>query len=273
MISNYYKDLIKQEFVDCTRNTVERTSKRIASPEKTGGLKPFHSRLLTRESIIWSQFERSFSTSFGQRLIERVSRYVSLATGASEAISQKETIVEIDSAYVKAVHEHISALRTKRTGKRGLWETDLSDLIQNTQHTGQMVTEYVISDLWYLRDRTENFVSIKTVQPNIDQTAQAKRDLLLIKLNNPSCNVYFGLYYNPFGDNRADFKAPHASKIFNLVEDNVILVGKQYWDTIGEDGTYDEILQIVESARDESLEIVEEFALQHDISVPKEAID
>ncbi len=270
-MDSYYRDLIKQEFIDCTRNTVERTSKRIASPDKAGGIKPFHSRLLTRESIIWSQFERSFSTSFGQRLIERISLYVARATGATDARGQTETVVEIDNAYVAAIHEHISSLRTKRSGKRGSWSTDLREIIDNTRPSGEMKTEYVISDLWFRKNGVDNYVSIKTVQPNLDQTAQAKRDLLLLKLNDPSCNVYFGLYYNPYGDLRESFKAPQASKIFDMTSDEVVLVGKQYWDSIGEAGTYEEILEIAESAQEESLEIVEKFALEHNISVPKEA--
>ena len=89
-------------------------------------------------------------------------------------------------------------------------------------------------------------MSIKTVKPNIDQTAEAKRDLLKLKLADPTAKVYFGLYYNPYGHCRADYNWGPPMRIFNMATDVCVLIGKDYWDTLGGDGFYEELLDIAE---------------------------
>ena len=71
-----YRDLIANEDRRCVHNTIER----IAS-EPT--YRPFHTALLSEEVIFWSRFERSFSTSFGQRVIEELAKLVAKANGAT----------------------------------------------------------------------------------------------------------------------------------------------------------------------------------------------
>jgi len=69
-----YKDLIRNEFRECVKNTLIRL-------EGDPTYRPFHEALLSSEALLWSRFERSFSTSFGQRVIERISKYVALSSG------------------------------------------------------------------------------------------------------------------------------------------------------------------------------------------------
>ena len=102
----------------------------------------------------------------------------------------------------------------------------------------------VISDLWWEKDGINNYMSIKTVKPNIDQTAEAKRDLLKLKLADPKANVYYGLYYNPYGEHKKDYAWTPPMKIFNFNTDTCILIGKEYWDTLGGNGFYEEVLAI-----------------------------
>ena len=82
-----YRGLIANEFRDC----VEKTIQRVTSNKQT--YRPFHSALLSDEVIFWSAFERSFSTSFGQRVIEEIARLVVLSNGADKAIRQMVTFV------------------------------------------------------------------------------------------------------------------------------------------------------------------------------------
>lgn len=266
MINEEYTKQIKAEFIKCTSGAIERTNKALATPEKSGGLKPFHSKLLLNEAIVWSQFERSYSTSFGQALIERVSKLVALAYGAKEAVGQKETTVELYENQLSAIEDHLKNIRNKNSGQRGDWEKDIENLMA-IEGSGEKKSERVISDLWYNRAGLEHFVSIKTVKPNIDQTAQAKKDLLLIKLSNPDSNVFFGLYYNPYGEKRESYKPKAAAKIFDFTKDEVVLVGKEYWDTIGGDGAYEKILKIAEDSTVESTAMINAFAKKHGLEV------
>lgn len=229
-------DFIANEFLACVHNTIGRIQS-----EDTH--RPFHGALLSEQALFWSRFERSFSTSFGQRVIEQISRAAALNGGAQQAETQKETIVTLPIEQINAIEEHISSLRNSRTVRPANWNIDVSELavIRGTQGVQQL---RVISDLWWQKDGVNNYMSIKTVKPNIDQTAEAKRDLLKLKLADPSANVYYGLYYNPYGNFKQDYAWKPPMKIFNFNEDPCILIGKEYWDTLGGVGFYEEVLGI-----------------------------
>lgn len=87
----------------------------------------------------------------------------------------------------------------------------------------------IISDLWWNKDGVDNYMSIKTVKPNIDQTAVAKQDCLHLVLSNPKCNAYFGLPYNPFGECKEDYSFNPPMGIFDFKHDSVVLIGKDMW--------------------------------------------
>ena len=94
------KNIIRQEFLSC----VERTIGRMVAEDTA---KPFHSALLSEEALLWSRFERSFSTSFGQGVIERISRVAALAGGAELAEGQKSTEISLPHSHASAIEHHI----------------------------------------------------------------------------------------------------------------------------------------------------------------------
>lgn len=96
-----YRELIANKF----RNYVNNTITRISTNAQT--YRPFHTALLSKEVILWSGFESSFSTSFGQRVIEELARLVALSNGTENAKRQKETYITIDFAYENAIRKHI----------------------------------------------------------------------------------------------------------------------------------------------------------------------
>ena len=234
-----YRDLIAREFKD----TCERTLERMAA---NTSYKPFHEALLTNEILTFSAFERSFSTSFGQRAIEEISKYVVLGNGATEAMRQKETTVKLTEETIASIDTYIRHLRSgNATSREKEFDYALRTLPVGT--SGRTETIRVISDLWWRKDGVDNYVSIKTVKPNIDQTAVAKQDMLTLKLFDATCNVYFGLYYNPFGEKRADYSHNPPQTIFNMKTEPTVLIGRDYWDTLGGPGTYEEVLDIAAS--------------------------
>ncbi len=241
-----YSNEISEAFLDCVKRTVARVS------GEDGNHRPFHSSLLSPEALFWSRFERSFSTSFGQGVIEKISKIAALSGGATKANNQVHTHVKIDENKLNAINTHISALRNT---SRGSWNNDLNEIL-STPDNGNNIKERVISDLVWVKNGTTNYMSIKTVKPNIDQTAEAKKDLLKLKINDPSCNVYFGLYYNPFSENKADYTWSPPQKIFDFQNDPCVLIGREYWDTLGGNGFYDELLAIVRSVGDQAKSMI-----------------
>lgn len=246
-MDNKYRQQIRDEFYNCVKRTIDRI-------KGTGTIRPFHQALLSEEVLLWSKFERSFSTSFGQRVIEEIAKIVAISNGASDCSRQKETIVELDSNTEEAIKMHIQDLRSGITDNRD-WNKAYSSII-SVVPSGRKVDIRVISDLWWKKDGIDNYMSIKTVQPNIDQTAVAKDDCLKLKVNNPNCNVYFGLPYNPFGSERKEYTFSPPYSIFDMQHDSVVLIGKDMWDTLGGAGCYEEILEIARDVGKETKELI-----------------
>lgn len=241
----YYRDLIANEFRSCVNGTIQR----VMGTEQT--YRPFHTALLSEDAIFWSAFERSFSTSFGQRVIEEIARLVALANGASQAKRQVSTTLRIDIAYEEAIHEEMRMLRTKNRLHAYAWHPTMQR-IMNARPTGQTVDIRVISDMWWHKDGIDNYISLKTVKPNIDQTAVAKEDCLHLSVADPNCNAYFGLPYNPYGENKCDYSHNPPMGIFDFHHDPVVLIGKEMWDTIGGLGCYEELLDIATEVGEET---------------------
>ena len=232
-----FENEIADEFLSCVNNTISR----IQNSEET--YRPFHSALLSEEVLLWSRFERSFSTSFGQRTIEKIAEVVAKANGAIDVKRQKETAVVLDSNIANAIYQHETDIRSNKN-KYHAW-IEIVNYINSLPLSGTKVESRIISDLWWKDSNgIENFISLKTVKPNIDQTLVAKTDCLKLKFNNPECNVFFGLPYNPYGEEKASYAHNPPMGVFDFHHDSVVLIGRELWDKIGGDGCYETILRI-----------------------------
>lgn len=234
-MNEHYRKLIAQEFQNCVNGTIMRVN------SKKSELRPFHTALLSEEVLFWSAFERSFSTSFGQRVIEEVARLVALSNGADEASRQRETYIEIDAVYETEIRHHMQGVRNHV--KVEVLDHTLSDILSKNK-SGKTEKIRIISDLWWRKDGIDNYISLKTVKPNIDQAVVAKEDCLHLRIANPNCNAYFGLPYNPFGERKEEYAFNPPMNIFDFHNDPVVLIGRDMWDTIGGAGCYDELLKI-----------------------------
>lgn len=232
------KDKIKEILKACVSSAIKRTIDNITK-DKTH--KPFHKALLTEDIVKISSFERSFSTSFGQGPIEKISEIVALDNGF-QAKRQKETLVNAFKGAVDEIERISSALRSG--SQKPNWRKEVDTI--SSFKKGDTVVRRVISDLWLEKAGVEYFISIKTVTPNLDQSEIAKKDMLLIKADNPKNEAFFALYYNPHGKERSDYRHTFPMKIFDMHKDSCVLIGKDYWDLLGGQNTYEEILTVFE---------------------------
>ena len=216
----------------CVTRAVSRTKKNISH-------RPFHESLLTKELVKASSFERSFSTSFGQGPIEEISQIIAEDFGFM-AQRQKETYVNVFKGAIDEIERICSSLRSGE--KPPNWNNEIKRI--KAYSKGNSEVRRVISDLWLKKNNSEIFISIKTVKPNLDQTEIAKKDMLLLKAHNPNYETYFGLFYNPGGTKRSDYNWKIPFKIFDMINDDVVLIGSEYWDKIGGQNTYHELLEI-----------------------------
>lgn len=249
-INSEYRQRIFNEFASCVDNTISRMNANYQTS------RPFHTALLSRDIIYWSGFERSFSTSFGQRTIEELAKLAALSNGAEDATRQKETNIQIDVAYDEAIRNHINRLRSGNRSVPYDWGSSLNE-VKSVTPTGRMTEIRVISDLWWKKDGIEHFASLKTVKPNIDQTSVAKEDCLHLSVALPDCHTYFALPYNPYGDKKEDYAHNPPMGIFDFRHDPVVLIGEELWDTLGGDGFYDGLIEIAEEVGEKTREEID----------------
>jgi hypothetical protein len=180
---------------------------------------------------------------------------VAIAGGASDAGRQKITVTRLDSAIDNAITAHMKSLRSSEK-KVVNWDTTVAALSE-IPLSGEYVEQSVTSDLWWYKDGINHYMSIKTVKPNIDQTAVAKEDLLRLTLSDETCRAYFGLYYNPYGEERSTYAHNPPMGIFDFHNDDVVLIGRDYWDTLGGEGCYDTVLDIARQVGAETRVVLE----------------
>lgn len=230
------KNATRKKVEDILESCVSRALHRT---QKNKTFRPFHEALLTKDLVSASSFERSFSTSFGQGPVEEISSIIAQENGYV-AERQKSVYVNVRKGAIDEIERIISSLRSGE--KSPNWKKEVEKVTAYTK--GDVEARRVITDLWLKKGEQETFISIKTVKPNLDQTEIAKRDLLLVKADNPKAETYFGLFYNPGGPNREDYNWTMPNKIFNMKSDQVVLIGEDYWDFLGGKGAYKELIEI-----------------------------
>jgi len=238
---------IREEFIQCLMRTFVRLQ-----AEDT--YRPFHGALLTEEALFYSRLERSFSTSFGQSVVERISKLVCESGGATSVERQHVSHVSLTNVQWEEVEAIVRQSRADRSYTPD-WATDLRR-VQDAANYGVPDTRRVIADLWWIKDGVEHFMSIKTVKPNLDQAAEAKRDLLRLAAGGQQREAHFGLYYNPYGESATDYAFTPPMRVFNFDADGPVLIGRDYWDTLGGAGTYDSVIRLASEAGQETRPLI-----------------
>lgn len=204
---------------------------------------PFGYRLAPIEIWKSSKFERSFVTSLGQKCFESLAKTIAEGTGA---IAENQHVENITiNTFRKEKIDDILKMQRK-SEKLPNWSNELIEILalDNKRYEDLLVR----FDLYIRRlNGKEEFYSIKTVKPNLDQTEIAKRDMLYTR-SVKECDVYFALPYNPAGEG-GNYKKIHSMpySIFDMDNDDSVLIGSEFWNKVGQDAnTYNELLSIFE---------------------------
>jgi len=203
---------------------------------------PFGYRLVPIEIWKGSKFERSFVTSLGQKSFEQLARIIAEGTGAI-AENQRTEIITINTWRKEKIDEILSLQRKSQRPPE--WKTEVTEILalKNNKYEDLQVR----FDLYIKRTNgKEEFYSIKTVKPNLDQTEIAKRDMLYTKSCKEESEVYFALPFNPAGEG-GNYKKVHSMpySIFNMDDDESVLIGAEFWNKVGKsENTYNELLNI-----------------------------
>jgi Type II restriction endonuclease, TdeIII len=255
-------DLTKQRISDHISPIMNRVIRRRVVTEpfdeaEVADKNPFGYRLVPVEVWKGSKFERSFVTVLGQRIFEQIAQMVAEGSGAY-ATNQHNTTFTMNTWRKEKIDEILTSQRDAG-GRRPNWNQEVEEIMTLSNQNFSEVT--VKFDLYVRRpDGREEFYGLKTVKPNLDQTERAKRDMLRLTTGyDENAEAYFALPFNPAGEGRlyrsAGFTIPY--KIFQMDLDPCVLIGREFWNKIGDDeNTYDELLDLFEDVGDHFSQVI-----------------
>jgi len=220
----------------------ELLSKKIENKLKSYGREttsmPFLARLIQdNEKIAAYSFIHSMATTLGMSIYEDVS--VILASETAEECFRNYGVGGAISKIQKSAIGNIIA--KLRNGER---EADIKKEIQEvlsaSSENGEFQKSGNIADFYMKRNGQEYYFEIKTVKPNIDVFENSKTKLLeWVARRRMPVNVYLAFPYNPYHP-----KPYHRFTEVGMMDSpNDFLVGDEYWDFIGGENTFPELLK------------------------------
>ncbi|GIV63035.1 MAG: TdeIII family type II restriction endonuclease [Bellilinea sp.] len=207
---------------------------------------PFHIRLLGKDRMALFSFIQSINTSLGTSVFEQVATIVALPN-FSRVVNQynlNNTISENAQFIIQSI---LDDLRASKTTPNKVEE--IKKILEVAQSgTIKQIRPPRIDLFLEARDGTEYYFDLKTAKPNRDEIIGFKRKLLewvaIRGSLNPNVKIYTGLAipYNPYEPRPYDRWTLQG--MFDLK--NELKVAKEFWDFLGGENTYEELLLIFE---------------------------
>ncbi len=106
---------------------------------------------------------------------------------------------------------------------------------------GEPIPVTVTCDIFVVNDQTNKAYAfeLKGPLPNSDQTKVSKEKIFkLLAMDPPQVvGAFYALPYNPYGK-KEDYKWSFPMRWFNMHTDESVLIGDEFWNLIGGEGTY-----------------------------------
>lgn len=240
-LSESIKREILNTIIECLRN-------KFSSYKPETQSMPFHYRLLGRDRMALFSFIHSLNTTFGMSIFEPVAVILAKVKFpyAEKQYNIGDKISDDSQRVIQSILNELSTPGSKSNKKDEI--NEIRKVCQNGKPHKVKPTKVDLlvkdnSGKIYLFD-------LKTVKPNISEFKGYKRTLLewiaiyLYKDKDAEINSYIAIPYNPYEPQ--PYQRWTLKGLFDL--DNEILVGKEFWDFLGGDGTYEDLLNCFEQA-------------------------
>jgi len=214
--------------------------------EKHHASKPLYASLVPDEIFKGSHFERKFTTSFGG-VWEKLAQVVAIEE--HKHCQKGHTITgEVGAERLRRIQEVLNRLEHKKKGVAKIkphWDSELKYILEGR---GKGVPTSVVCDIFIDSQKTDEKYAfeIKAPLPNSDQTKVSKEKLLkLMAMDPPQVDyVYFALAYNPYGK-KADYNWSFPFRWFDMHNDSSVLIGDEFWELVGGEGSYQAFIREV----------------------------
>ncbi len=206
---------------------------------------PFHYRLLGKDRMALFSFIHSLNATFSTSIFEPVARTLSLAN-FQKAYKQYVVGNEIAEGAQTEIQHIMNELTT---GKAPDKKSEIERIRGVCQSGSVNVLKTVKVDLYVeSANGSIHLFDIKTAKPNISNFKDFKRTLLewvaIILYKNPDADVnsYIVIPYNPY-----EPKPYERWTLRGMLDlDNELKVAEEFWDFLGGENSYDELLHSFE---------------------------
>ena len=190
------------------------------------------------EKVAAYSFIHSIATTLGMSIYEDVSKII-----AKPAAEECFTRYDIGGVLSKQQKDTIgSIIRKLRNSEiKSNINREIAEVLRVSSEGGKVQKEGRIADFYMLKNNVEYYFEIKTVKPNIDVFTKSKTKLLeWVARRRRHIRVILAFPYNPY------HPRPYSRFTTQNVMDppNDFLVGEEYWNFLGGDNTYRELLKV-----------------------------
>ncbi len=215
--------------------------------EKHHAQKPLYAALVPDEIFQGSHFERRFVNPFGS-VWEKLA-VVAATRGLGYGVAGYRIRGLVKTGRLTRITEVLNRLEHRRRGDKQRvkpdWNRELAYILQGE---GEDVPVTVVCDVYAENTQTGERLAfeLKAPLPNSDQTKVSKEKILkLYSMDPPQVDrAYYALPYNPYG-RKEDYAWSFPARWFNMREDEVVLIGDEFWEKIGGMGTYQAFIEAV----------------------------
>ncbi len=211
--------------------------------EKHHASKPLYSALVPDEIFKGSHFERRFVTPFGN-VWERLAQVVAMEAHGSCLMGHTIDGL-VGSESLRRIQEVLNQLEHSKKGDEKIkpdWEKEIKYI---NKGGGEPIPVSVVCDIFIHNEKTKTKYAfeLKAPMPNSDQTKVSKEKIFkLLAMKPKKVNyAFFALPYNPYGK-KEDYAWTFPRRWFDMQHDKSVLIGDEFWELIGGEGTYNNFI-------------------------------
>lgn len=231
-LSNRQKEIIYA----LLERKIEEKLKRYARESRS---MPFLARLIQdSEKVASYSFIHSLATTLGMSIYEDVSRIIAEET-ADECFTKYDIGGVLSREQKSVISDIIRKLRNKETNVNH--DEELKLVLKASAKNGTAQNEGRIADFYMLRDGQEHYFEIKTVKPNIDVFTKSKSKILeWVARRRKPIKIFLAFPYNPY------YPKPYErfTEQGLLERGKEFLIGNEYWNFLGGENTFEELLNL-----------------------------
>ncbi len=237
---------LTREQLSIIKNTIKRSlMEKLRNYRPETNNMPFHYRLLGQDRMALFSFIHSLNTTFGTSIFEPIAE---ILARFNYPFAEKQYVVgnSISQDALNVIQDIINELST--TGNPNKVNEIIR--IRNVCQRGNQNNLRTVKVDLCIHDTNGNiyFFDIKTAKPNISNFKDFKRTLLewiaIYLFEHPEANVhsYIAIPYNPYEPNPYERWTLRGMLDLN----NELMVAEEFWDFLGGEGVYSELLDCFE---------------------------